>query len=95
MDHAEANTRLIADLLEALQAVKALALPGATHIHQVCDAAIAKALEAQKRSVLEAETYRLGDNWIQCRKCSLISYHPKDVEERYCGHCHIFHEDEG
>jgi hypothetical protein len=43
---AEANARLIAaapDLLEALMAVKALAVPAATHIHTIVDAAIAKA----------------------------------------------------
>ncbi len=31
------------EILQALKAVKALALPGATHIHKVCDDAIAKA----------------------------------------------------
>jgi len=31
------------DLLAALRAVKALALPGATHIHKVCDDALARA----------------------------------------------------
>jgi hypothetical protein len=34
------------ELLDALRAVKALALPGATHIHAVVDAAIAKATQA-------------------------------------------------
>ena len=31
---------------------------------------------------------------IRCLLCGLISYHPRDVSERYCGHCHIFHEDQ-
>jgi hypothetical protein len=29
---------------------------------------------------------------IRCHTCHLTSYHPKDVEERYCGNCHRFHE---
>ena len=45
-EEAKANARLIAaapELLEALKAVQALALPGATHIHQIVADAIAKA----------------------------------------------------
>ena len=30
---------------------------------------------------------------ITCLHCRMTSYHPKDVENRYCGHCHIFHDD--
>lgn len=29
---------------------------------------------------------------ITCHRCGLTSHHPKDVEHRYCGRCHIFHE---
>ena len=29
---------------------------------------------------------------IQCQTCRRISFHPNDVRERYCGHCHVFHE---
>jgi len=29
---------------------------------------------------------------IMCLRCGLVSYHPKDVEEKYCGNCHIFHQ---
>ena len=28
---------------------------------------------------------------IICPRCGLRSYHPKDIEERYCGHCHEWH----
>jgi len=31
---------------------------------------------------------------ITCHTCGLTSYHPKDVEQRYCGKCHKFHDDE-
>ena len=30
---------------------------------------------------------------IKCHTCGLTSYHPKDVSHRYCGKCHIFHDD--
>jgi hypothetical protein len=29
---------------------------------------------------------------IRCRRCKLISHNPHDVENRYCGNCHVFHE---
>jgi len=29
---------------------------------------------------------------IRCHACRKVSYHPKDVTERYCGACHVFHE---
>lgn len=31
--------------------------------------------------------------WILCLRCGLRSYNPNDVKQRYCGHCHIFHDD--
>jgi len=30
---------------------------------------------------------------ITCLKCNKTSYHPKDVENKYCGYCHEFHRD--
>lgn len=30
---------------------------------------------------------------IRCHKCQRISFHHKDIRERYCGHCHVFHEE--
>lgn len=29
---------------------------------------------------------------IRCHTCERISYHPKDITERYCGACHVFHD---
>lgn len=29
---------------------------------------------------------------ITCRLCNMTSYHPEDIRHRYCGHCHIFHD---
>jgi ribosomal protein L37E len=31
---------------------------------------------------------------IKCLLCGLRSYHPVDVEQKYCANCHIFHEDQ-
>jgi hypothetical protein len=30
---------------------------------------------------------------IRCHACGTTSYHPVDVEQRYCGFCHRFHEE--
>lgn len=30
---------------------------------------------------------------ITCPTCGLTSCHPEDVRNRYCGHCHRFHDD--
>lgn len=29
---------------------------------------------------------------ITCPRCGRTSYHPRDIQERYCGACHQFHE---
>ena len=34
-----------------------------------------------------------GARAIRCKTCHSISHNPNDVEERYCGQCHAFHED--
>jgi hypothetical protein len=40
-------------------------------------------------------TYDLerGGLSIRCRLCGRVSHHVGDVDNRYCGHCHLFHED--
>jgi uncharacterized OB-fold protein len=30
---------------------------------------------------------------IHCHSCGRVSFHPKDIDERYCGHCKVFHEE--
>ena len=30
---------------------------------------------------------------IKCPQCGMVSYNPNDVEERYCGNCHEYHDD--
>lgn len=39
-------------------------------------------------------TEKDGRPGILCKACGLTSYHPKDVEERYCGNCHRFLTDD-
>jgi ribosomal protein L37E len=31
---------------------------------------------------------------LRCHTCQRISFHPKDIQERYCAACHVFHEDQ-
>ena len=28
---------------------------------------------------------------ITCPQCGRTSYHPMDIQEKYCGHCHEWH----
>lgn len=37
--------------------------------------------------------FRGDEIGIICLDCGHVSYHDKDVEERYCGYCDKFHED--
>jgi len=32
---------------------------------------------------------------ITCPNCGRTSYHPEDVRLRYCGHCHVYHNEFG
>lgn len=40
------------------------------------------------------QTYEIADDGraIKCLKCNRTSWHPEDVKQRYCGHCHEFHD---
>jgi ribosomal protein S27AE len=31
---------------------------------------------------------------ITCGRCGMTSYNRRDVAARYCGNCHVFHEDQ-
>jgi hypothetical protein len=43
------------------------------------------------------EHYEIGTtdqgDFIRCLHCGLKSFHPDDVKNRYCGKCHVFHEE--
>lgn len=47
--------------------------------------------------LLELHTYLIREGHdtrsITCLHCGLTSYHPQDMENKYCGKCHIFHDD--
>ena len=30
---------------------------------------------------------------IRCPRCGMRSYNPHDIDQRYCGNCHAFHDD--
>lgn len=36
---------------------------------------------------------RMKTESITCPLCGWTSYNPNDIAHRYCGHCHIFHDD--
>lgn len=38
-------------------------------------------------------TYTIKDGQITCLLCNRTSNHPRDVAEKYCGSCHVFHDD--
>lgn len=31
-----------------------------------------------------------GDIAFMCPNCFMVSFHPKDLEQKYCGNCHEF-----
>lgn len=39
------------------------------------------------------QTYQLSVNgaWFKCLLCGLTSFHPKDVQHRFCSKCRVFH----
>lgn len=51
--------------------------------------------EAVDRKRRELEGYVLGHDengdFITCKACGYTSHHPKDVREKFCGHCDKFH----
>jgi ribosomal protein L37E len=40
-------------------------------------------------------TFQLLDNAtkIKCRRCGFVSSHRDDIENHYCGRCHVSHDD--
>jgi hypothetical protein len=41
------------------------------------------------------KTYKIDPphNSITCLACGMVSYLRADIQNRYCGHCHAFHDD--
>ncbi len=40
------------------------------------------------------KTYTISNDGrsITCLICNMTSYHPEDVNHKYCGNCHMYHE---
>ena len=40
-------------------------------------------------------TYTIGQDGksITCLRCGRTSHNRNDVAQRYCGYCHVFHDD--
>lgn len=55
----------------------------------------AERLRAYK-AIYHRQTYEIAEdlNSIRCLVCGLTSHNPNDVMEKYCGFCHVFHEDD-
>jgi hypothetical protein len=43
-------------------------------------------------AILEEPKFKVGSA-IWCSACEMVSFHPEDVANRYCGACHLFHDD--
>lgn len=41
----------------------------------------------------KVETVKGREVSITCYTCGLASYNPNDIENKYCGNCHKFHDD--
>lgn len=49
-----------------------------------------RVMEAPRYIIEIAENGRAS---ITCRHCGHVSWNPKDVAEKYCAACHVFHEE--
>ena len=50
--------------------------------------------DKEKKSYLISKHPKYGEiKTITCLYCSKTSFNPGDVEQKYCGFCHRFHED--
>lgn len=36
--------------------------------------------------------FRDGQDRIICPRCGMTSYNPGDIKNKYCGNCHLFHD---
>lgn len=53
---------------------------------------VSPATQADYVTGYRIELFR-GQRSIVCLTCQRRSFHPTDIDRRYCGHCHVFHED--
>jgi hypothetical protein len=66
--------------------------------HEVFFPAAAEEMATLASLVMAEEGVRYwispGGDSITCTKCRRTSRNPQDVAQRYCGHCHVFHDDQ-
>lgn len=44
------------------------------------------------RGIIDGNNLRAATPSTTCPKCGRTSYHPEDIRNRYCGACHLFHD---
>jgi hypothetical protein len=59
--------------------------------------AVRRTLDAEPPPCGWKRRYRIGKDdgrypWIECAQCGMRSYNRNDIEQRYCGYCHQFHD---
>lgn len=71
--------------------------PYETEGHDVCEtcrlrAEVLRGLYDQHPPARVCQRYEIFDDppAIRCNVCGRISWHPEDVKNKYCGHCHEF-----
>lgn len=51
----------------------------------------------QTYRITEREAFSLRGSYmikaIECLRCGMVSHNPNDIDQKYCGNCHKFHED--
>jgi hypothetical protein len=74
--------KLLASFVEVIEAVDP----------KVCELALRA--RQHHEALVEARTkVKRGEPpSITCPRCGRTSYHPKDISEKYCGACHLFHD---
>lgn len=48
---------------------------------------------AKKKGYVFMEHPQTKQQGIKCLTCNLTSYNTNDIRYRYCGYCHVFHDD--
>ena len=76
----------LAKLAIVWEQAHAVYFPGSAHDMAAIASAVLLESGAEYFLSLDGKT-------ITCVKCRKTSSNPNDVEKRYCGFCHVFHED--
>ncbi|TPE43994.1 hypothetical protein FJM65_11250 [Pontibacter mangrovi] len=48
--------------------------------------------DSQIKTYSLSRSEKTGQDQIMCLKCGRVSHNLNDVINKYCGHCHVFHE---